>query len=297
METKRNTLDSIIIFLSFILVVFHTFTFLQIYYNFKVTLGLFAIILFLYVLSHGTSELFNNKFQIPLFFLIIATIFVIGAGIVFKEESVTKMIGAYFPYVMWAMLYVMVVPLMTESEKKKYVFCFLVTFAVSVVATLSVVATDNEVARLLAGEHIDEATRYDYYRKGVGGYGFVYGCVFTLYGIIFFSSKVESKILKLLLWAIAIITLAMVLYASYTLALIISLVAIALAIYANIRKKISNTSSVIIIIIGAVLLPISIMLIHNVAIVLELEWIVKRTGQLLDMEAFSDFLDLRRVQL
>ncbi|MDY3929287.1 MAG: hypothetical protein SOZ34_08010, partial [Clostridia bacterium] len=119
----------------------------------------------------------NKNGSLLFMYLMILILFEVGR--LMKNQDELYLIGAYLPFAIWPTLYMITAPLMTDKGKNRFVFLFLITFAISVASTLSVVITDNDAARLLAGS-ASNAIRYEYYKKGVGGYGFVYGSVFLV---------------------------------------------------------------------------------------------------------------------
>lgn len=295
MQKKKSNIDSIVIFLTFFLCVFHTFTYLQNYYNFKITAVIFALIVFLLLMKNDWWIKTDSLCTAPLVYLYISVALVIFAGIFFKEKEILSTVGAYSPILIWATLFVTVPPLMSGKEKKRFVYLYLCTLLISIIATLSVVIEDNDAARLLAGAASD-ALRRKYYEKGVGGYGFVYGCVFLSFGMVILANK-EHWLLKLLLWATVIVTAVMIVYASYTTALLLILVEFVLSFYARSTDK--NATLLLVIAGGLIILCMDPILefIYDTAVDMELEWIAKRIGQLLNAESSGSVDGLRRTQL
>ena len=286
--------DYLMIFLSFVLCVFHMFTYFQIYYSFFVTLAIFFLILAFYCIN--TKGLIFLSRGNGLGTLCAAVLLIIFIGIFVKGYDTISLVGAYFPFVMWAVIYYTVMPLMSNKAKRWFIFCYLCFFIVSVVATLIVVFNDNNAARLLAGAATDEE-RDIYYQQGVGGYGFVYGSVFLVYGMILFSTKQTSKMYKLLLWATAILTTVMIVYASYTTALLMIILAFCLSFYTKSKSRYAPYVFLIAVVAMVFFLNPLLELIYGMAMDMELEWITNRIGQLLNAEASGTIEGLKRVQL
>lgn len=295
MIQKRSNIDSIVIFLTFLLCVFHTFTYLQNYYNFKITAVIFVLIIFLLLLKNEWWIKTDSPCAVPLTYLYVSVALIVFVGILFKEKEILNAVGAYSPILIWATLFVTVPPLMSDRAKKRFLYLYLCTLIVSIIATLSVVIEDNDAARLLAGAASDTLRR-KYYAKGVGGYGFVYGCVFLSFGMVILANK-EHWLVKLLLWATVIVTAVMIVYASYTTAVLLILVEFILSFYA---KSTSRGATVLLFIMGVLILlcmdPI-LEFIYNTAVDMELEWIAKRIGQLINAESSGSVDGLKRTQL
>ncbi len=290
----KHKVSNVIIFLTFLLCLLHTFTFLQIYYNFFATVGLFVLILMLYIL--GTEGKMKIKENYNLFFLYIAIVLMVIVSFVIKEKDIVTVIGTFLPLLIWPTLYSIVVPLMTNKEKSRFIYCFLIFFMISVLATFSVVIVDNDAARLLAGA-ASEAERSSYYKQGVGGYGFVYGSVFFIFGMIILGSKSKNIVKKVLLYGATMLTFLMIVFSSYTIAIMMALMLFFLAIYARTKKKNATYIFIGIFILLLFFLGPILALMHEMAENMDLYWLSKRTGQLLAAKDSGGFSDLKRIQL
>ena len=294
MMCRKSATSNLIVMLVFGLLVFHTFTYLQNYYNYITTLVVFALVVLLSL--HKAGWVVRIKGYNSVIFLYVMTAALILMGIAIRKKDIVYMAGSYLPYVIWPTLFFMVEPLMTPRAKRTFLLLFIGFFAVSVGATLSVLVTDNNAARLLAGV-AKGAVREAYYSRGVGGYGFVYGCVFMLYGLIIWLSKEKNKALKACLFLLITVMLVMIVYSSYTIALLLSIIVFVLSIYTKSKRK-DATVIFVLVMLSLVFLMVPVLnLIHNIAENLELEWIVKRISQLLNAEETGAFADLKRMQL
>ena len=289
---KISSLDNLIIGLSFILLVFHTLTFLQIYYKFIITCFLYAGILFLVLLKKDFS--LNTKVLFWLAMLVIAAVLVCCISAI-KEYSIKQIIGQYVPYFIWGSLYFIVAPILSGYKRKRYIGLFLITVAISVIATLLVVIVDNDAARLLAGAASEEE-RYIYYRKGVGGYGFIYGCVFLLFGLLLWYRELSTKTAKILTVLLIVLTCLMVLFASYTTAFLFILIIFFLWYMTTSKKR--NVGTLLIIALILFLFRVQILkVLQSFAIALDLSWIDKRLGQLIEAMTTGNVSNLTRYEL
>ncbi|MBQ8351564.1 MAG: O-antigen ligase family protein [Clostridia bacterium] len=296
MSDKMIKTDYLIIFFSFVLCVFHTFTFFQAYYSFIVTLATFLVILLLHLYKSGWRIKISSKIGRRLLFLYTGIFLVVFIGVALKGNPIISALGAYLPLAMWPTLYVIVAPILKGKLKKRYVLAFFCFFAVSVIATLSVVIVDNGAARELAGAASDEV-RNEYYKAGVGGYGFVYGSVFLVYTLLLYGHRQHNRTMKVLLLLLTILTCVMIVFASYTTALLLMLIVLLLSLYARTNSR--KATVIFAFLIAAIVLLINPILngIYEIAQNMDLYWISKRIGQLINAETSGNVEGLTRVQL
>lgn len=289
----RIKINSLIVGMSFFLIIFHTFTFLQAYYSFIITLLAFMFILALCLIkSKGVFKIKGDPIIMLFFFVGI----LIVVGVLFLKENLLSMIGRYFPYILWPTLYVITDRIMDSKSKKRFILCYMAIYAISVVATLRVVMIDNDAARLLAGAASLEV-RTVYYKMGVGGYGFIYGCVFVLYGLLLWVNKEKTIWLKVLLFFLLAITFVMIVFASYTTALLLAIIVLLLSFYTKTERK-NATVYFVLAIIAIVWLHRPILkLIQDVASNMDLYWIENRIGQLLNADSEGSMSGLKRTGL
>ena len=86
-------------------------------------------------------------------------------------------------------------------------------------------------------------------------------------------------------------------YASYTIALLFLLIAILLSVFTISKKKWSTAIFILFVVIAIVLTQPIIAVIHDMAVEMDLRWIVNRTEQILNIDAVSDITNLKRFQL
>ena len=229
-------------------------------------------------------------------FLCSSAALLILEGLFIKGETITYLLGCYLPYIIWPILYSIVEPLLNHKNKNRFLWLFLVMVLISVAATLSVLATDNEAARLLAGSAKGDI-RATYYSKGVGGYGFVYGCCFLVFGLIMWLNSEKNILSKAVLFFVTLLTAVMILYSSYTTALLLTLMLVLLTFYSKSKSQKATLVFVLAAISIIALIGPILSAIHQLAENLELEWIVKRTEQLLDADESGSLDGLRRTKL
>jgi len=292
--SKTRITDSVIIILVWSLLVFHTCTFLQIYYNYFTTLAVFTVVLFLCLIKNGGRIKVKTHSGMALLLAIVAVMIVVGTLI--KDKELTYMVGGYLPYVIWPILFFVTEPLMDGKGKRTFLLLFTITLSVSLIATLSVLIADHEAARLLAGV-ARGSVREAYYRRGVGGYGFVYGCVFIVFGLIMWISREDNTVVKAWLWIVVALLVVTVLFSSYTIALLMMMVVLLLSVYSRSKKRQATIMLLIVSLVVFLLIGPLLTAVHNLADNLGLEWVVKRTTQLLNARETGDWLELKRIRL
>jgi len=290
---KQEKIDFLIIGVSFVLLIMQTFTFLQNHYSFVFSCLLYIFIIFLMLLKKNSFIQRNSLVALMTTVLVSIAMMLISSA---RGVSLIGYWGEYLPYIIWASLCFFVAPLMDDKTKNIFITLFLCFFAISVVATLTVVIEDNEASRLLAGAATAEE-RFYYYSKGVGGYGFIYGCVFLLYAIILWRKNIKNKLGKFLLLVLSITMFAMILFASYTTALLFALLIILLASYIGSKKKRSLSMLLVVFTLIFIFRVPILEGIKNIATQFNLYWIENRLGQLIQSFTSGDITDLRRYEL
>lgn len=291
---KKHVLDNLIIMLVLGLLIFHTFTFFQNFYNYFTTLAVFVVVFILSIIKTRGYVKISKKNSVLFLCIMIFVLSIIG--IFFKDMDLTYMVGAYLPYAIWPILYAITEPLLTQKKKRSFLLTFALFLTVSVVASLSVLITDNDAARLLAGTAKD-AVRYEYYSRGVGGYGFVYGCVFLIFGLSIWADKEKREPIRVLLWILITLMLVMILFSSYTIAVLFALIILVLSVYSRSKRKEATAILVIFLLMAFLLMGPILTVMHNVAQRIGLDWIVKRTAQLIDAQKTGAFEELSRIKL
>lgn len=289
---EKEGIDFWIICLSFILLMIHTLTFLQNYYSFVITCSLYTIIIIFFLLKRSCT--INTKAFLSLACVLLAIVLMMIVSLV-KEYSISTLWGKYFPYIIWGSLYFLIEPLFDEKSRKYFIGLFLIIMAIGVVSTLIVVIVDNNAARLLAGSATVEE-RENYYKQGVGGYGFIYGCVFLFYAMLIWAKDIHG-IGKLFTILLSITTFIMLLFASYTIAFLFSLIIILLFLYATSKRRLSIALFFTVFALIFLLRVPILEGLQNIATQLELYWIENRIGQLIDSSVTGNITELRRYEL
>lgn len=271
------------------LALFTSLTLLQIYYNAYVHLFLF-----------GCCLLFANKrykFAVPL---------AVGGLVCFlfmflsvNRLAVTPMsqLGFYLHYITWPVLLIAAINTLSLNQKLIIMRIMLVVGIVGSLLSLRVLLVDSNISRLLAGA-ATESEMYEYYSRGVGGYGTVYATVFLCFGAIYWFVNTKSLADKLLIVAYLITAYMFILYASYTTAILITVIISLLAFTSKVKPMIK---SLVVIGIIALLLVVFWDNLVEFAITilrkLDLERVVQRLTQLTQASANNDLSSLQRSQL
>lgn len=272
-----------------VLAVFTSLTLLQIYYN-----------AYIHLLIFGCCLIFANKrykFAVPLAVGGLVCFLFIFLSI--NKYAVTPMeqLGFYLHYITWPVLLIAAVNSLTLNQKLIIMRLMLIVGIVSSLLSLRVLFVDSSISRLLAGA-ATEAEMYEYYGKGVGGYGTVYATVFLCFGAIYWFAHTKSKADKALIIIYLITAYIFILYASYTTAILITVVISMLALTSKVKPMIK---SLLIIALVAVLFLVCWDLIMEVALKvlneLKLYRVIERLTQLTEASESHSLSSLTRSQL
>ncbi len=282
---KRNLL---FVFVA-LLAVYTSLTLLQVYYNAYVHLILFGCCL---IFAHN-----RYKFAVPL---------TVGGLVCFlfmflsiDKTAVTPMsqMGFYLHYITWPVVLIAVVNSLNLKQKLMIMRLMLIVAIIGSLCSLRYLVVDANISRLLAGA-ATQAEIHEYYSHGVGGYGTVYATVFLCFGAIYWFVNTKSKTDKILIIIYLVTSYIFILYASYTIAILITVIISLLAFTSKIKPMIK---SLIVIALIAFLLVICWDALVEYAIVilrhLELDRVVQRLTQLTEASANNDISSLQRSQL
>jgi len=294
MIKSKGLIDSSIIACIFILLVYHTCTYMQSYYQFSVTVAMFCLIVALFLCRNNWKVRIRSLDGI---ILIVSVVSILLIGVLFKGQDIQYIIGAYSPYIMWSVICSISDSVFEEKKKKTFLLLYMFIFVVSVTATLSTVVFDHNAARRLAGS-ATQIERYMYYRRGVGGYGFIYGSTCLLFAIGLWKEKEKRRVIRLFLLATMVLTAIMIVFASYTMALLMMLILFGLMRYARTEQNLAGTITFILSMLAIVLLAEPILhVLHGAADWMGLEYIANRTNQLIQLDLMGGGEQLKRVGL
>ena len=239
LKDKLYYINEIIILVATIfLMVYHTFTFMQRYYAFVVTM---AVGLFVSFLIYITDFRRNSKIQFNLtgLFCVLSLLSFFLLSLFFKEDSLTFLFGKYFPYFFWPILFILVRKFFSENEKHYALLIVLIVYFIGNIFTISFLQAEPDAARLLAGVASMEQ-RIEFYKSGVGGYGYIYGSILLLYAVLSWIKKEMNVVIKLFLVCVLCSGYVMVSLAGYTTALFLAIFSISLWFFYNYAKKSAN---------------------------------------------------------
>ncbi len=272
-----------------VLAVFTSLTLLQIYYNAYVHLFIF-----------GCCLIFANKrykFALPLAFggLVCFLFMFLSIG----RTAVTPMseLGYYLHYVTWPIVLIASVNSLNDKQKLIIMRLMLVVGIVGSILSLRVLFVDSSVSRILAGA-ASEAETYTYFSQGVGGYGTVYATAFLCFGAIYWFINTKSKIDRALIIVYLITSYIFIIYASYTIAIMITFILSLLALTSKVKPMVK--SLVIIAVIALLLLLFWNNIIEfaiDIMRDLKLDKVVERLTQLTQATETNTVTSLTRPQL
>lgn len=271
------------------LVIISLFTLAQIYYSAYIH----AILLVLCFIACYKERRTAIKF---LFMAIgICSIFVL-LSILNKNGTTMEHVGFYLHYVTWPLIFLYVIKNYKTKEKEKLLYIILLLCIIGDILTLKQLSINMEISRLLAGTHL-EGEKIKYYKLGVGGYGYVFAMSFLTFGVVRWLKNTKNKIEKIFLSIFLLINYLFILYASYTTAIIMTVVLTVLAMIYDWKK---NSKILCILVMGIFIVIFGRTILrfcYNRASDLGLVWVAKRFGQLLYANENNDVLSLSRMNL
>ncbi len=285
-----KAVKNVLFFISVIaLAVYTSFTLLQVYYSAYVHLALFACCI-----------LFANKrykFAVPLMAGgLVCFLFIFLA---FDKTATSPMgqLGFYLHYITWPIVLIASINTLSLNQKLLIMRGMLVVSIVGSLLSLRVLLVDPTISRILAGE-ANATEKYEYFSRGVGGYGTVYATVFLCFGAIYWFARTKNKFDKALIIMFLASAFLFIVYASYTTAILITIILALLAITSKIKPMIKSLIAVAIIAVVILvfwenLVDFSIVILGK----LELHQVVKRLTQLSEAGANNDLSSLTRAQL
>ena len=276
-------------FLLYALVIISLFTLMQAYYSAYIHL----VLLILCILLCKKEQPYTLGFilgGIATCFLFVVLSFIKNNG------SAMEHVGFYLHYITWPFLFVCVIRKFSRNEIKHLLYFIIGICIIGDILTLIQLSFDPDISRLLAGGQLQDE-KIEYYKLGVGGYGYVFAMAFMMYGIVRWLKHTKRKAEKFYLSLFLIINSLFILYAAYTIAIILSIGMIGFALLSDMRigYRISLVLAVIVLILafGTQLLETC----YNIADSLELTWVARRFEQLLHSQQTNDMSSLRRFVL
>lgn len=271
------------------LAIFTSLTLLQVYYNAYIHLFLF-----------GCCLIFANKrykFAVPL---------AAGGLLCFlfmflsmNRVAVTPMgqLGFYLHYITWPVLLIAANNTLNLNQKLIIMRVMLIVGIVGSLLSLRVLLVDSNISRILAGA-ATETEMYEYYSRGVGGYGTVYSTVFLCFGAIYWFINTKSMADRCLIIAYLATAYMFILYASYTTAILITVVISLLAFTSKVKPMIKSLLvigliALLLIVFWDNLVEFAITILRE----LELDRVVQRLTQLTQASSNNDLSSLQRSQL
>lgn len=271
------------------LAVYTSLTLLQIYYNAYVHLILFGCCI---IFSHKPHKLI---LPLGLGALTCALFMLLSVG----KLAITPMsqLGFYLHYITWPVVLVAVLNTFTLKQKLILMRLMLIVAIVGSLCSLRYLVVDPNISRLLAGA-ATATEMHNYFSKGIGGYGTVYATVFLCFGAIYWFVNTKVRTDRILIIAFLSSAYLFILYASYTTAIIITVIISLLAFTSKVKPMIKS------LIVIAIISLLLVLLWDNIAesainlfSELGLERVVQRLTQLTQASQNNDMSSLQRTQL
>ncbi len=271
------------------LAVYTSLTLLQVYYSAYIHLVLFACCI-----------LFANKrhkFVVPLIAGgLVCFLFIFLA---FDKTATTPMsqLGFYLHYITWPVVLIASINTLSMKQKTFIMRLMLIVGIIGSVLSLRVLLVDPTISRILAGD-ANASEQYEYFSRGVGGYGTVYATVFLCFGAIYWLARTKNNFDRILIALFLTSAFLFIVYASYTTAILIAVILALLALTSKIKPMIKALIAVAFIALFIVLfwdhiIDFSIEILNK----LELYQVVKRLSQLTEATENNNLSSLTRAQL
>lgn len=286
----RITNKSMIKMITVIMVMFSLFTLMQAYYSAYLQMVLLVVCFFACREAQGKTVLFLLSSFI--FFVVLFLIDSIkGIG------SFMSNLGLFLHYITWPLLFVCVTQMFTVKEIKWLLYFIVAICIIGDILSLIQLGINPEISRLLAGQ-IEGAEKIYYYKKGVGGYGYVFAMAFFNFGVVRMLRTVKTIPERVYLLSFLVLNCIFILYASYTTAIVLTILLITVASISEVRHKyrtvfLAAFMALIVVYFRDLILDFA----YNFAHRLNLDWVALRFEQLLRVEQGEEADSLRRVML
>ena len=287
----RISKDKISSLLIICLAIFQTSTIFRQYYSFYITFIVFALVLFLQISKDPSCILITTSEGI--YCLAIAALTLLGIK---KGIPIISSVGRYLPFIIWPYFFDILYKSLNEYSLIKYRKLFVLIVFVSSVLSLRVLVVDSNAARLLAGAASDEQFS-QYYDQGVGGYGFVFGLTFLIFGLLIYKDRFKDAFRKGIVAVTIVLSYITLLFASYTTAILLSVVLLILYLYQKSENRLRIYA--VVMLAGLVLLlrePLMKMVV-SLADRMDLYYISNRFSQLISVSDGGSLTDLKRYTL
>ena len=233
--------------------------------------------------------------------------FVMGAVLIYAVLMIMDMvkeiggpmdnIGIFLHYMTWPVLFVCVTQTYDRTEMKRLLYIIVGICIIGDILSLIQLGINPEISRLLAGIELG-AQKIVYYKKGVGGYGYVFAMAFFNFGVVRMLRTVKTMAERVFLMSFLVINCIFILYASYTTAIVLTILLMTAASFSELRHKYravfwAAVMAVLVACFSDALLEVG----YKFANRLNLSWVALRFEQLLRVEQGEEADSLRRVML
>ena len=270
--------------------VFNVFTFSQAFYSYYINIILFAV-LFLIM----PVELKYPGPIIGFWVLMIASCSVP----LLINRNISEIVSLFINmthFLIWPLLLVLSIKIFSANKLRSFAIFSLIIILISSLATLRILFTDINASRLLAGA-ADEATRMQYYTRGVGGYGYIYGIVFLNAALLMWQKNIKNQWMRLFVIAVIIVNYITILYSSYTIASILSIALFVIALYSSSKRSTSFLIFAALALLMVLFNGYVLELLKTLSDDIGLEYVSLHLQQLIEVGESDSLENIRRVSL
>lgn len=271
------------------LIILTLFTLAQAYYSAYIHMFLFAMC---YILC--------SKQQKVTFGFLVSGLTICFAFILMSylkgDGAIMTHVGFFLHYMTWPIMYICVAKSYNAKEIKHLLYFIIAICIIGDILSLIQLGVNPEISRLMAGVHLEDE-KAEYYRLGVGGYGYVFAMSFLTYGVVRWVKVSKSVPERIYLITFLVINSIFIIYASYTTAIILTILLFGVALLSdakyNTQIAIIVVATILLVLFGKFFLELG----YRVAKQLELGFVAKRFDQLLYAHETEDLSTLNRFEL
>ena len=291
-EKKKKTNNEKVFIACLVLLISLTlFTAVQIYYSVFIHLAMFTVCYLVCAKEQKRTTAFVST-GIVLCVVFCMMSLMKGYGLAMEH------FGLFLHYITWPVFFVFVVHKFDAEEKRKLLIFIVIICLIGDILSLIQLAQNPNISRLLAGDlELSASERLYYQRAGVGGYGYTFSMAFLTFGVVRWLKRTQNKREKALLISFLIINSLYVVNASYTTAIVLTLVMAGAAIISGMQSWSRIMVIVLVIVLILVFANPILQFCYELAESMELEWVAKRFNQLITAQENDDMSSLRRYEL
>ena len=290
-KKKRTNNEKVFTLCLAAMIILSLFTAAQVYYSVYIHIAIFAVCYLVCAKEqkHTTAFVSTGVVLCAIFCMMSLTK---GYGLAMEH------FGLFLHYITWVVLFVFVVHKCTPEEKKKILYLVIVLCIIGDILSLIQLFQNPDASRWLAGaDYVTESEKTRLRSLGVGSYGYVFAMTFLTFAVVRWLKATKNSREKALLITFLIVNSLFIVQASYTIAIVMALLLAGVALISGMK----SWSRIVIIALAVVLILVFAVPIlqfgYDLAKDMDLPWVEKRLGQVIEAIEKDDASSLRRYEL